>query len=433
MIAPSDPDARPLKAFQRAAPGADWRIVILPGAPSDAHYWGGAMEMIDPALDVIDDCTCECIGLVADTSLSGARVTREPDAITSQSWKSLFGVEISEPFCNGHAREFDFWLGEWRAEWRRRQQAHLFHEEQGVWARHVVFPVLDGKAVIELVTPESDKARMRGFSIRYFDVESSQWVMAQNWPNSPEANTAFLDQLRGVSRLGRIEMFSASDGDSPVQHLRRYTFSDVNENNFRWDSAQTDDGGDSWNTSMIAEFHRDLDRFQWPDGFAPLPTNENLGLCPDEASRRFDFLSGVWGSDTAHAGFTQVLNGCGVIGVITENGVASNKKFMAMALHPELEKWVIFLLDNSEKSRHQYFVETEAPSSPGAWQFIESPSLALTDLSRFIDIANVKLDEVGAAIQIQRLGENKTSFVFETARGRNVSGDYKSVITMARE
>lgn len=32
-------------------------------------------------LGVIDDCTRECIGLVADTSLSGARVARELDAI----------------------------------------------------------------------------------------------------------------------------------------------------------------------------------------------------------------------------------------------------------------------------------------------------------------------------------------------------------------
>jgi putative transposase len=29
-------------------------------------------------LGIIDDCTRECIGLVADTSLSGARIAREP-------------------------------------------------------------------------------------------------------------------------------------------------------------------------------------------------------------------------------------------------------------------------------------------------------------------------------------------------------------------
>jgi len=354
------------------------------------------------------------------------------EKIAFQSWKALFGGEISELFCNGPAREFDFWLGEWRTEWRRRQPEHVFHDKRGVWARHVVFPVLDGKALIELVTPESRKARMRGFSIRYFDVESSQWVMAQNWPNSPEANSGFLDQLRGGARLGRIEMFSASDGDSPDQHLRRYTFSDVAENNFRWDSARTKDGGDNWSTNMIAEFHRDQDQFQWPEGFAPLPTNENLELCPVEASRRFDFLSGVWGGEAAHAGFTPILNGCAVIGVITDEGAAAEKKLMAMALHPDLNKWVIFLLDNSEKGRHRYFVEADSDSSATAWLFVESPLLLLTDLSQFVDVENARSKDAGATIQIQRSGNKGISVSFSNASG-NVNGNFQSIYSLMRE
>jgi putative transposase len=35
------------------------------------------------ALAVVDDCTRECLALVADTSLSGSRVARELDAITA--------------------------------------------------------------------------------------------------------------------------------------------------------------------------------------------------------------------------------------------------------------------------------------------------------------------------------------------------------------
>jgi len=364
------------------------------------------------------------------TAASGCQPSSEK--IVSKSWKALFGGEISEPFCNGPAREFDFWLGEWRTEWRRRQPDHLFHDKQGVWARHVVFPVLDGKALIELVTPESSKARMRGFSIRYFDGESAQWVMAQNWPNSPEANSGFLDQLRGGARLGRIEMYSASEGDSPDQHLRRYTFSDVTENNFRWDSAQTKDGGDNWSTNMIAEFHRDQDQFQWPEGFAPLPTNENLELCPDAVSRKFDFLSGVWGGEAAHAGFTTILNGCAVIGVITDEGAASEKKLMAMALHPDLNKWVIFLLDNSEKGRHRYFVEADSDSSATAWLFVESPSLALRGLSQFIDVADAELDKTGEIIQLQKSGDNEISIAFDNSRDGNMNSNYRSVYTLLK-
>ena len=35
----------------------------------------------------MDDCTRECLGLVADTSLSGVRVAREPDAMIARRGK----------------------------------------------------------------------------------------------------------------------------------------------------------------------------------------------------------------------------------------------------------------------------------------------------------------------------------------------------------
>lgn len=53
IAAPKGADARPLTAYRRAAQNAEWRIIIIPGAPSDVEYWGGAMSMIDDRVDVV--------------------------------------------------------------------------------------------------------------------------------------------------------------------------------------------------------------------------------------------------------------------------------------------------------------------------------------------------------------------------------------------
>jgi putative transposase len=68
--------------------------ILLPQGPN--QRW--SLDFVSDALDdsrrfrilcVVDDFTRECLGLVADTSLSGARVARELDAIISQRGRPL--------------------------------------------------------------------------------------------------------------------------------------------------------------------------------------------------------------------------------------------------------------------------------------------------------------------------------------------------------
>jgi transposase InsO family protein len=62
------------------------------------------------ALAVVDDCTRECLALVADTSLSGARVARELDAIIAVRGKPMTCVSdlrretVEHPFGTIKAR-----------------------------------------------------------------------------------------------------------------------------------------------------------------------------------------------------------------------------------------------------------------------------------------------------------------------------------------
>ena len=56
-------------------PNQRWSLDFVSDSLSDGRRIG--------VLCVVDDCTRECLGLVADTSLSGLRVAREPDAIVA--------------------------------------------------------------------------------------------------------------------------------------------------------------------------------------------------------------------------------------------------------------------------------------------------------------------------------------------------------------
>ena len=66
-----------------------------------------------------------------------------------------FGQEVRE-LWRGEARGFDFWIGEWNVLWRQRQPGEFFHGAGGGLVRHWVFPVLDGKALIELAVDHED-------------------------------------------------------------------------------------------------------------------------------------------------------------------------------------------------------------------------------------------------------------------------------------
>ena len=59
-----------------SGPNQRWSLDFVPDSFTDSRRFR--------ALAVVDDCTRECLALVADTSLSGGRVVRELDAIVAR-------------------------------------------------------------------------------------------------------------------------------------------------------------------------------------------------------------------------------------------------------------------------------------------------------------------------------------------------------------
>ena len=240
------------------------------------------------------------IALLAATACTAATET-SAQTETEFLWSDALKSEISDAWQSPEHRAFDFWIGEWEMNWRQRPEGEFYHQKEGSWTRQRVFPILGGKALVELAWARDnpEEASQRGFSIRYFDPAREHWVMAQNWPNQNNTGTAFLDQLIGKEHHGRLTMYSATrrpqpDGETTVQH-RRYNFADIQEDTFRWDGSNTSDKGVTWTTWSVVDAHkkRDLDAFK-PAGSA-IPGVHQENLCTEAPHGGFDSLQGVWG------------------------------------------------------------------------------------------------------------------------------------------
>lgn len=89
-------------------PNASWSLDFVHDQMTDGRRFR--------LLVVVDDCTRECLGLVADTSLSGARVARELDRIIA--WRGKPGAVLSDNGTEFTSNAILGWSEERRIAWR---------------------------------------------------------------------------------------------------------------------------------------------------------------------------------------------------------------------------------------------------------------------------------------------------------------------------
>ena len=340
----------------------------------------------------------------------------------ARDWDDVLGTEITEEWQSPVHRQYDFWLGEWDANWRAREEDGLDHVEDGTHTHQLVIPVLDGKAVMELMVPSEltpGVPQWRGFSLRYYDEENDRWIMAQHWPGPQNDGVAFLDQLTGTERFGRIAVYSpdlrrtTQDGEPQI---RRYTFSDIREDAFRWDGANTADRGTSWFTWMAVDFRRLDAEVDMPPASEPLPGyNEGL-LCSDEPHGALDGVIGTWsGTATSPDGSEeaaritagQMLDGCGVM-VAFERPESGYRSLTFWSWSPQLERWFALYLNNQPGQGHRYY---SAATAREGTSFNLNPGVAIVDAET--PYINHAQDDLTDSLQrIRWLEISETELVF---------------------
>ncbi len=252
--------------------------------------------------------------------------------------------EILDAWKSTEARQFDFWIGKWDVNLRMIQKDLTWKDS--VKAKVEIYPILDGKAILELW----DSKPIKGFSLRYFDPGEKKWILYLNWPNRYNSS---IGSLKGEFRHGRGEFFSKSN-----RVISRYSFCDITPTSLRWDDAFSNDGGKTWRNNWIMEFTRTGKKPVLPIGdhahtYAPGTR------CPSKQTKVLESLGGQWkGKLTVYNGekkqqvdaklqIYKVLGGCSVIRFLEfELGGKTHREFGLLTYNPAGSRYEEMRMDN---------------------------------------------------------------------------------------
>ena len=238
-------------------------------------------------------------------------------------------------FSPDPARRFDFWIGEWDVNLRMLQDDLTF--EDSVAARASIYPILDGKAILELW----DSGPIKGFSLRYYDPVARKWRLWLDWP---EPNRSGMESLEGGFRHGRGEFRDTSPNAEGQTITTVYSFSDITPFSLRWDDMYSADDGKTWTRNWTMEFTRTAVEPRWPIRRNAVPTYADGKRCDDERFRLYEVLVGTWRAGETSFEVYPILDGCAVMGFLEDDGGAD--EFIFMTFDSFAERWVTAVLDD---------------------------------------------------------------------------------------
>lgn len=239
-------------------------------------------------------------------------------------------------------RQFDFWLGQWDVNLRVLDEASEFKDR--IPAQANIYSILHGRAILELWDSES----IKGFSLRYYDASTGQWVVWSNWPGK---NQSTFSSLRGHFRHGRGEFVNKLDHQDRQSEWQRNVFSDITPFSLLWSDMKSSDGGQSWREHRRMEFVRTSKQPHWPLERLYFPTYDDGSRCDAAPFRDYESLAGHWhgriGRRKASMSSWHVLDGCGVIVFLDIESRPPAKRFMFLSYNSEQQQWeMAYLSDN---------------------------------------------------------------------------------------
>jgi hypothetical protein len=284
-----------------------------------------------------------------------------PDVLAAKMGMLLAGLAIApiataqESACPApEAHAFDFWIGSWDITNAQRNPAQpvdpVFYDTGEAVVR--VHPVAKGCAVVEHWQGNLVWGEVRGFSVRSFDPESARWTLVLLWP-LPEEPVASFSQLEGGFEHGRgvfADQTMAPDG-TPI--LTRFTFSDIAPQRYRWDAANSIDGGLSWSANWVMRGTRRPADAEPIDPDSPALSVPDDPLCTEPEHRALDGLVGQWKGRTdgplaplpVTLEVRSILGGC----ALTEQWtIGEGEHFVVRAWDATTDQWVAWHLSSDD-------------------------------------------------------------------------------------
>jgi hypothetical protein len=156
-------------------------------------------------------------------------------------------ARLPAPACAGEARDFDFWLGDWRIEQQIRAA-------DGGWltlpARTSVTASPDGCVINEHWSGDvqffwegmSAPARIWGHSVRSFDPAARSWRIYWMDSRTPRFDAPYVGRFDG-DRGEFFRQFETADG---AARTGRITFHKLGGDRVDWELAISSDEGATW-------------------------------------------------------------------------------------------------------------------------------------------------------------------------------------------
>jgi len=150
--------------------------------------------------------------------------------------------------------DFDRRFGEWQVHHRRLKQrlagSHAWEEFDGT---QTVWPLMDGWANADDNVFDMPGGTYRGVSLRSYDPQTGQWAIW--WLDGRNPFNNLDPPVKGRFANG-VGLFYADDTlrGKPIRVC--YTWSDMTPTSAHWEQAFSADGGKTWETNWISDFHR---------------------------------------------------------------------------------------------------------------------------------------------------------------------------------
>lgn len=148
-------------------------------------------------------------------------------------------TEPAKPCADPKASEFDFWLGEWTAEWGG--DGH---------GTNIVTKALGGCVVLENFTDlDLEPRSLVGMSVSTYVARESCWK--QTWVDN---QGSYLDFKGGMTDEGMV-LSRQTEHEGKTIHQRMVWY-DIAADTFEWHWDRSDDGGETWKTLWHIHYHR---------------------------------------------------------------------------------------------------------------------------------------------------------------------------------
>jgi hypothetical protein len=194
---------------------------------------------------------CACM-ITTMMVLPGGRLQAAPPSAPATAPASTAPTAPTAPEARKGARDFDFFLGEWKTHNRRlKERLKGSHEWEEFEATDSVIPILDGLGDFDQYKAIFHGKKLEGMTLRLFNPATGEWSLY--WASS---RTGVLESpMVGHFTGGRGEFYADDELDGKKIRVR-FLWTDITANSAHWEQAFSADGEKTWETNWIMDMTR---------------------------------------------------------------------------------------------------------------------------------------------------------------------------------